>query len=210
MTNKIPIYWKIIVLWATFSLIVFTVLGSYSIVLYTTIFCMGYGLPMFIFRNRLRTRLRISGIAKLLFFLILSLSISAIEEVLAYSTGNRIAYSPVSLDILLVPLIWLPWFLTWYFYLSRKYSFNEYSSLATGGSTGILFEFSGKLFNPSFYPDLLIAVPLAIAVYASILVLPFTLIDFTGKSKSRLRYPVSVLLPFVLSIPVVFAVYIFT
>ncbi|HEY3421550.1 MAG TPA: hypothetical protein VGK13_00230 [Methanocellaceae archaeon] len=73
--------------------------------------------------------------------------------------------------------------------------------------TGILYEGTGNIRLYTNPIGIVLVVPLVIVIYGAIFILPMQLIDFTGKSTSRWKYPVSVLLPFVLTIPVVALLY---
>jgi hypothetical protein len=60
-----------------------------------------------------------------------------------------------------------------------------------------------KLCSESFFQNNLksIAFPLAVVVYAAIFVLPMQLIEFTGTNDSRMKYPIGIVLPFILTFP---------
>ncbi|MCK4928802.1 MAG: hypothetical protein KAR76_03610 [Methanosarcinales archaeon] len=49
-------------------------------------------------------------------------------------------------------------------------------------------------------PGMVLAFPLGVVVYAAIFVLPMQLIEFTTNN-SRMKYPVSIVLPFILTFP---------
>ena len=71
----------------------------------------------------------------------------------------------------------------------------------------MLYEFvgTGEIFkNPL---GIVVAVPLAVVVYAAIFALPLQLITFTGDITSRQKYVVGSVLPFLLTIPVALGLY---
>ena len=73
---------------------------------------------------------------------------------------------------------------------------------------GVFYEFLGTgevLRNPF---GVILAVPLAVVIYAALFVLPMQLIQFTGECTSKMKYVVGVSLPFLLTLPVALILYI--
>jgi hypothetical protein len=100
------------------------------------------------------------------------------------------------------------WFDTWYFYLSKNYAYTEKQAILTAASTGMLNEYIGTgyfLQNPL---GVVLAFPLGVVIYAAIFILPMQLIEFTGTTDLKIKYPFGVVLPFILTIPVALIVYI--
>ena len=135
-------------------------------------------------------------------FMLLAIAITFVEETFCYVTGNHIAYPVLWIDLVLVAGMWAVWFSTWYFYLSKKYAYDEKEALLLAGIAGIFYEFVGTGAFLTTPLEALAITPLAIVVYAAIFIWPMQLIDFKGTSESWTKYPVSVLLPFALTFPV--------
>ncbi len=134
-------------------------------------------------------------------FLLLSVIVSLTEETYCYLLGNRIAQPVLWIDLVVVTGLWTVWFGTWYFYLSKKYAFPEKEALMTSAFIGVLYEYTGTgyfLQNPL---GVVLAFPLAVVVYAAIFVLPMQLIEFTGTNDSKMKYPIGIVLPFILTFP---------
>ena len=105
-------------------------------------------------------------------------------------------------DVVFCAAVWLPWFLSWRLFLSKRYRFTEKEALFLAASSGLLYELvgSGALFaNPA---GLLLAAPLDIVVYAALFMLPMQLVDFTGERAGPAKYVVAPVLPYLLSWPV--------
>lgn len=105
-------------------------------------------------------------------------------------------------DVIAVPAEWIPWYAAWYLLLSRKYSYSASEALLLSGVSGIIFEYVGSgevLTSPSI---LVLSLPLYITVYSALFVLPIQFTSFSGRINSPWKYPASVLLPYLLTIPV--------
>jgi hypothetical protein len=199
--------WKLILVWFALVIVIFAIAGGWSLI----VFAIGFGIILggvfYRYRRYVRPffhRLRLDNYAG---FFLLSLVVTVVEETLCYLAGNRIAYPVLWIDLIMVFGMWAVWFGTWYFYLSKKYAFQEKEALMIASVTGIMYEYlsSGMFPNPL---ALLILTPLAVVVYAGIFVLPMQLIDFTGTDNRLRKYLVSIVLPYILTIPVAVAIYI--
>lgn len=140
-------------------------------------------------------------------FMIVSILVSVTEELYVYALGNKIAVPSIWRDIIIVPGVWSVWFATWYLYISKKYSFTVGEALLAAGMEGVLFEYLGKILGQLDPLELLIAFPGTVIVYAAIFILPMNLMNFEGTTKTYWKYPVSVFLPYVLTIPVALLLY---
>jgi hypothetical protein len=139
--------------------------------------------------------------------MLLSIAVTIAEEVFCYVTGNRIANPVLGIDLIIVSVLWSVWFGTWYFYLSKKYIYKENEALLLAGMSGVIYELIGTgvfLRRPIV---LAVLTPMAIGVYAAVFIWPMQLIDFTGKKNSLWKYPVSIILPVILTIPVTMALF---
>ena len=102
------------------------------------------------------------------------------------------------------------WFATWYLFVSRRYRFTTGEALLAAGMEGLMYEYIGNglvLSNPIGF---LVSVPLTVVVYAAIFILPMQFIKFSGQKKGVTRYPIAVLLPYLLSIPAALVLYALT
>lgn len=198
----IQLAWKIVIALYILSVIILSIEKAWSIVIYSITYGAGYGGLVYIFRNRIRHFFSGLQRARYPLFILIAILVSVFEELYVYSLGNTIAISNIWLDIIVVPMEWAAWFTGWYFIISRRFSFNEKQALFTAGLAGILFEYSGKGFLLSDPLAIIVFFPIAMVVYAAIFILPMQLIIFSGENNSWLKYPVGVILPFLLSIPV--------
>jgi hypothetical protein len=199
--------WKLMLAWFALVIIIFVIAGGWSLIVFAVGFGIILGGVFYRYRRSVRPllhRLRLDNYAG---FFLLSIAVTVAEETLCYVAGNRIAYPVLWIDLIIISVMWTVWFGTWYFYLSKKYAFQEKEALMVASLTGILYEYlsSGMFPNPL---ALLILTPLAVVVYSAIFVLPMQLIDFTGKDNRLRKYLVSIVLPYVLTIPVAVALYI--
>jgi hypothetical protein len=184
-------------------------------------FALFFGILMFglewKFRHMVRPFFERLGLANLKGFLLLAVGISAIEEVICWAFGNKVANPILWKDIVFCAGVWLPWFACWYLFLSKRWVFREKEALLVAASTGIMYEYIGNAAMWANPVQILIAVPLAVVVYAAIFVLPMQLIVFKDgatpgngkveegtdqKKGSRAKYLVAPVLPYFLSWPV--------
>lgn len=199
---------KALIAWFAVVVLLFAVLGDWSLVIFAAGFGAVIGGLEYRYRRSIRPLAARLGLNNYAGFLVLSIAISTFEETFCYLTGNHIAYPVLWIDLILVSVMWTVWFGTWYFYLSKRYAFSEKEALLLAGSVGIFYEFVGTgafLSNPI---GIMMITPLAIVIYAAIFVWPMQLIDFSGKNNSWIKYPVSILLPFILTFPVAIVLYV--
>lgn len=200
--------WRIMLAWFIAVIAILSIAGAWPVAVFGATYGLLFGGFAYRHRKRVRPFFQRIGLDSYPGFLLLSIVITVTEETYCFVLGNETAHPVLWIDLVLVTGMWTAWFGTWYFYLSRKYAYTEKEALMTAAFTGLLYEFVGTgeiLANPL---GIFIAAPLAVIVYAAIFVLPMQLIDFTGKNESRLKYPVGVILPFILTVPVAIALYI--
>lgn len=200
--------WQIIIIWFIAVMFIFIIAAEKNIAAFGLTYGLLFGGLAYRFRCNINPFFKRMGLYNYRGFLLLSIIITATEEWYCYSLGNRLAYPVLWIDLIVVGALWTVWFGTWFFYLSKKYLFSEKEALMTAASTGVLYEFIGTgyvLQNPM---GIVLAIPLAVVVYAAIFVLPMQLIAFTGKNDSRLKYPVGIILPFILTVPAAVLVFI--
>lgn len=182
--------------------------GEWTVVAFGATYGLVFGGFAYKYRNKVRPFFRQMGLDNYAGFLVLSVFITVTEETYCYLLGCQTAHPALMIDLALVTAMWSAWFGTWYFYLSKKYAYSEKEALMTAGFVGVFYEYIGKgeiFTNPL---GLLMAIPMAVVVYAAIFVLPMQLIDFTGRDESKWKYPVSVILPYILTIPVAVALFV--
>lgn len=189
-------------LWLLLSMLILSLEHAWNIIVYTLSFGIGYGVSVYLLRHKLQGRLKGLGRMRFPAFLTVSVAVSVLEELYVYALGNSIAVSNIWLDIIVVPAEWAAWFTTWYFVISRYFSFSEKQALLCAGLAGILFEYSGKSFL--IYDPLAMAAffPTTVVVYAALFLLPMQFIKFQGTHEGWLKFPISVLLPYLASLPV--------
>lgn len=193
--------WKVLLVWYVIVMVIFLIAREWSVAAFGITYGLVFGGVAYRYRHRVRPIFSRAGLDNYTGFLMLSLIITVTEETYCYLLGNNIAHPVLWVDLVLVTVLWSVWFGTWYFYLSRRYVFSEKEALMTAGAAGVLYEYVGTgvfLKNPI---EAVIAIPLALVIYAAIFVLPMQLIDFTGTNNSWKKYPVGVILPFILTIP---------
>ncbi|HUL62076.1 MAG TPA: hypothetical protein VLT35_03355 [Methanocella sp.] len=196
-------------LWFMAVVAVFFLAGNRSAAVFAFLFTAVYGGVCYRYRDRIRSILASVPVSKALMFFIVAFAVTAAEETFCFLTGNRIALPVLWADILFCGLVWSGWFGTWYFYLSKTYRFGETEALLVAGLSGLLYEGAGPVLAspPSALPILLIA-PFLSLVYSAIFLVPMQLIRFTGAKDSAWKYPVSVVLPFLVSVPITLALFI--
>jgi hypothetical protein len=194
--------WAVLLAWFLAAVAIFLLIGAWSVGAHALSFGMLFGGLGWKYRRYVRpamARLRLDNLAG---FVILALGISALEEVWCFALGNKVALPVLWMDVAFCAAVWLPWFLAWRLFLSKRYRFSGKEALLLAASTGLLYELvgSGAIFaNPA---GLLVMVPLDIVVYAAIFVLPMQLIDFSGERAGPAKYLGAPILPYLLSWPV--------
>lgn len=199
--------WKVMLFWFVAVTIILCIAKEWSVVAFGLTYGLGFGGIAYTYRRRVQPFFKKVHLDNYYGFLVLTVIITVTEEVYCYILGNQIAHPVLWVDLLLVTVMWSVWFGVWYFFLATRYYFEEKEALMTAGFTGVFYEFVGTgaiLENPF---GIVIAVPLAVVVYAAIFVLPLQLIRFTGKRTGKAKYVVGVVLPFVLTIPVALVLY---
>jgi hypothetical protein len=200
--------WKIMLAWFIAIMIIFVIAREWVVFTFGTTYGLIFGGLAYRYRSKVRPFFKRIGLDNYRGFLILAIIVSVTEETYVYILGGDIAHPVLWIDLVLVTGMWTVWFGTWYFYLSKKYAFSEKEALMTAGFIGVFYEYigTGKIIEN---PLLIISfTPLAVIIYAAIFMLPMQLINFTGENESKMKYPVSVILPFILTIPVAIALYI--
>ena len=200
--------WWLIAVWLFASLTIYSILGQFTLVLFTLTFGVVFPLAVYSLRSRIGGFVERHGLQKYPVFAIAAFLISLVEEYYVFALGGRIAFHNLLVDLIAVPVEWIPWYATWYLYLSRKYSYSESEALLLAGTTGILFEYVGSgeiLTSPTI---LALSLPLYIAVYSALFIIPLQFIRFSGQNTSRWKYPLSVLLPYFATVPVALLIYV--
>jgi hypothetical protein len=191
--------WLVILAWFGAVVAIFTVARNWALVWFALVFGLGFGGLFWAIRSRIRPAFEKLGLANFAGFALLSVAISTFEEVLCWALGNRIANPVLWKDLVLVNGTWLVWYASWYFFLAKRYVYQEKEALLLAASTGILYEYvsSGSFYsNPA---GIVLGAPLAIVVYAALFVLPMQLVGFEGKIDGAGKYAASTLLPYIFS-----------
>lgn len=187
--------------------IVMILAGNWSVGLFGLTYVLAYGGPIYVFRKPLRSLLkRLPGPAVVKFFG-LAMLVSALEEVWCYMTGNQVALPVLWEDVVFCSTGWLGWYGTWYFFLSKRYRFEENEALILAGLTGLFYELAGKSVILSNPLGVILFAPVLIMVYVALFLLPMQLIELTGTRESLWKYPVAVIVPYLLSIPLALIVF---
>ncbi len=196
------------IVWFVAVMVILCIAGEWSVVVFGVTYGLGFGGIAYRYRRKVRPFFERVRLNNYMGFLLLTVGITVTEEVYCYALGNQIAHPVLWIDLILVTVTWFVWFSTWYFFLSRRYYFEEKEALMVAAFSGVFYEFLGTgevLRNPF---GVILAVPLAVVVYAALFVLPMQLIQFTGECTSRTKYMVGVVLPFLLTLPVALILYI--
>lgn len=204
---KFSLLWKVLLILFGVSVAIFLITENWKFILFTFTFGGLYGGTVYTYRHRIGMFFEKHGLRNFPVFIFLSILVSVLEELYVYVLGIRTAVPDIWIDIIVVPGEWAVWFATWYLILSRRYRFTAGQALFAAGLEGIMYEYVGNgifLRNPV---GVLLSIPGTVIVYAAIFILPMQLISFTGTSESIWKYPVSVFLPFVLTIPVALLLY---
>jgi hypothetical protein len=200
---------SLLLLWFMAVVVVFFVAGNRSAAVFAFLYAIVYGGICYRFRSEIRRFLvNMPGNTVMKFFFVAFL-VAAAEEIFCFLMGNHIALPVLWADILFCSFVWFGWFGTWYFYLSKHYRFGEQEALLVAGISGLLYEGSGLvLANPPAVLAILLITPFLALVYSAIFLVPMQLIRFTGTKESLWKYPVSVVLPFLISVPIAILVFI--
>jgi hypothetical protein len=195
--------WIVIIVWLIAVLAIAGFVAAWNLVAFILTYGFVFGGIAYRYRGRVRPAFKRVGLDNYKGFVLLSVAMSVMEEVWCFLAGCDIAYPVLWVDLIIVSIGWQVWFSAWYFFLSRRYWFGEREALMVAALVGVLYEVvgTGRIFtNPM---ESLLIVPAAVVIYAALFVLPMQLIDFRGKNRSRTKYPVSVVLPFLLTIPLI-------
>jgi hypothetical protein len=194
--------WLVVLAWFGVVVAIFSLAQNWAMVSFALIFGVGFGAIAWVIRSKIRPAFERLGLANFGGFAILAVAISSGEEVLCWALGNRIANPVLWKDLVLVNGIWLVWYASWYFILSKKFAYKEKEALLLAAGTGILYEYvssSAIWTNPA---GILLGAPLAVVIYAALFILPMQLVDFMGKDEKPLKYAASPFLPYILSFAV--------
>jgi hypothetical protein len=191
--------WLVVLVWFGIVVAIFALARNWALVSFALLFGLGFGGAAWMLRSRVQPAFRRLGLANFGGFALMAVAISSAEEILCWALGNRIANPVLWKDLVLVNGIWLVWYASWYYILSRRFAYKEKEALLLAASTGILYEYvsSGAIWtNPT---GIFLGAPLAAVVYAALFILPMQLVDFSGKDEGTLKLPASVFLPYILS-----------
>jgi len=200
--------WKILLAWFCVSVAIMAFVGAWPLVAYVITYAVVFGGLAWKYRDRVRPLFKRLKLDNFKGYMLLAVIVTITEELWCWVLGCTLAHPNILVDLFFVTLLWSVWFATWYLYLARKFRFTEKAALLTAASIGVLFEYATKpemILNPAV---LAVSIPLGVLVYAAIFLLPMQLITFDGKKESWVKYPVSVTLPYLLTIPVAILVYI--
>ena len=194
--------WKIMLIWFIIVIFILAIARQWGVVIFGLTYGIVFGGLAYYYRHTIRQSFMRMGLFNYRGFLLLSIIVSVTEETYCYLLGNRIANPVLWKDLVLVTALWTVWFGTWYFYLSKKYTFSEKEALMTAAATGVFYEYIGPGYffqNPA---GIVLSIPLAVVVYAAIFILPMQLIEFTGTRNTSMKYAEGIVLPFILTMPV--------
>jgi hypothetical protein len=199
----------LLLLWFMAVVAVFFIAGNRSAAVFAFLYAIVYGGICYRYRDEIKRFLAgLPGAAALKFFFIAFL-VAAVEEIFCYLMGNHIALPVLWADILFCGLVWFGWFGTWFFYLSKHYHFGEQEALLVAGISGLIYEGTSLvLANPPAVIAVLLIAPFLTLVYSAIFLVPMQLIGFTGTKESPWKYPVSVVLPYLVSVPIAILIFI--
>lgn len=194
--------WKILIGWFLIICLIFLITKNYSVFVFAITSSLIFGLLPYLYRDKIKTFFKKVGLHNVLGFFLVAFVITALEETYCYLLGNKVAYPVLSIDIFLVFFIWLGWFGVWYFWISKKYFFTDAEAILAAGLPGVLYEYVSK---PEFLANplgILIAFPLSAVIYSAIFVIPMQTLDLSGKKKGWRKYLVSLIVPFLISLPI--------
>lgn len=200
--------WLVIACWLALSLTIYSILGQFVLVIFTVSFGVAFPLAVYRVREKIRDFVNRHRLQRLVVYGLVAFLVSMIEESYVFALGGRIAFHSVLVDVIAVPVEWMPWYATWYLYLSRKYHYSDKEALLLAGTTGILFEYVGSGAILSSTPILVLSLPLYIVVYSALFILPMQFIRFSsGRDSSHWKYPLSIFLPYLATFPFIFLIY---
>jgi hypothetical protein len=204
---NVTVAWKVILIWFAAVMVLFCIAREWSVAAFGITYGLGFGGIAYKYRRKVQPLFEKCNLFNYYGFLLLTAIITVTEEVYCYILGNQIAHPVLWADLVLVYSMWSVWFGCWYFFIARHYFFEEKEALMTAGFTGVFYEFvgTGAILENVF--GIVIAVPLAVVVYAALFVWPLQLIPFTGKRTGNTKYVIGVVLPFLLTIPVALVLY---
>ncbi|OPY28838.1 MAG: hypothetical protein A4E28_01299 [Methanocella sp. PtaU1.Bin125] len=201
---------SLLLLWFMGIVVIFFFFGNRSAAVFAFAYTIIYGGICYRYRDCIRSLLNGIRLPVVIKFFGIAFLVAAAEEVFCYLTGNRIALPVLWADILFCGLAWFGWFGAWYFFLSKKYRYSATEALLLAGMAGILYEGIGPvLANPVAVLPVLVIAPFIFLVYAAIFVVPMQLISFTGTKEGLWKYPVSIVLPYLASLPIVLVLFLF-
>jgi hypothetical protein len=200
---------SLLLLWFLAVIAVFFLAGNRNAAVFAFLYTIVYCGVCYRYRGDIKRFLfRLPGRAAMKFFLIAFL-VAALEEIFCYLMGNHIALPVLWADVLFCGFVWFGWFGTWYLYLSKHYRFGEQEALLVAGISGLLYEGTGLVLgNPPAVLALLLIAPFLTLVYSAIFLVPMQLIGFTGTTESHWKYPVSIVLPYLVSVPIAILLFI--
>ncbi|MGA9140246.1 MAG: hypothetical protein WBZ29_08480 [Methanocella sp.] len=200
----------LLLLWFLAIVVIFFVAGNRNAAVFAFLYTIVYGGICYRYRDRIKSLLTGIPVPVAVKFIGLAFLVTAAEEIFCYLTGNRIAIPVLWADVIFCCIAWLGWFGTWYFFLSKKYRYTDTEALLLAGMAGLLYEGTGPvLASPIAILPILVIAPFLFLVYAAIFLLPMQLISFTGMKESLWKYPVSIVLPYLVSIPIIIVLFIF-
>lgn len=200
----------ILVVWFPVSVIIIAASGLWHEIEFIALFGICYGGLVYSRRRSIKSFFFRRKLNVFPVYMAIAIAVSVIEELTVYMLGNRVAVHNIWRDIIIVPGEWSVWFATWYLFLARRFWFTDIQMLLSAGAEGVMFEYIGNglfLANPLGF---LVSIPLAILIYAAIFILPMQLMPITGESRTLWKYPISILLPYALSIPMALFLYAIT
>ncbi|VVB79089.1 Uncharacterised protein [uncultured archaeon] len=202
---KISTIWKILIGWFLIVCLIFLIAKNYSVFVFGITAPLILGLLPYFYRNNIKNFFKRVGLHNVWGFFLVAFIITVLEESYCYILGNEVAYPVLSVDVFLVFIIWLGWFGTWYFWISKKYSFTSAEAILAAGLPGVLYEYVSK---PEFLANplgVLIAFPLSAVIYSAIFVIPMQTLDIRGKKTGWRKYFDSLVIPFLISLPLAIA-----
>ncbi len=197
--QKLDVVWFTILIWLSISLVIYLLIGEYSIPLFALTYGILYLSFLWYFRDKIRAIFsRYSD--SFTFFVFVSLISVTVEELWCWLAGGTLARSIIWQDLLVVSISWVPWFLVWKYYLSKKFAWSDKEAMLVAGFTGILFELVPKLQIFANLIATIIILPTIIIVYSAVFLLPMLAMNFTGKNNVWYKYPLAIFIPYVASV----------
>ena len=187
--------WRITLAIATVALLLSAIARLWSVFLFTLTYGFGFGSILWYHRHVIERKLRSCGF---LCFLFIATGVSILEEVWCYLCGGTLARPVLWQDLLVISISWVPWFLTWRYYLSHRYRFTLDEAVLLSGLSGLLFEFVPKPQMLANIAGLLIMAPLIVIIYATTVIVPIcaTNLHWAEKRAGILAKAEAVILPY--------------